>query len=175
MKYSAFTQSKRFIWIWKFVVDISDHHINISSRDRLIFNMGIPILVRRHIYIETGPWPRHGLDWDGNKVVGDCYKVVRYLEHEGAPCVPTLATSKVCRLPASSVVMTCMTFNSVYQGLDQCTWAGGYFVKSLFNSMLVNKDFLTWLLIGWRLCCQPIRCQVWKPLLTNMDFNMEMS
>ena len=26
------------------------------SRDRLIFNMGIPILVRRHLYIETGPW-----------------------------------------------------------------------------------------------------------------------
>ena len=26
------------------------------SRDRLIFNMGIPILVRRHIYIETAPW-----------------------------------------------------------------------------------------------------------------------
>ena len=25
------------------------------SRDRLIFNMGIPILVRRHIYIETAP------------------------------------------------------------------------------------------------------------------------
>ena len=45
--------------------------------------------------------------------------------------------------------------------------------KSMLNSMLVNKDFLTWLLIGWRLCCQPIRCQVWKSLLTNMDFNME--
>ena len=25
------------------------------SRDRLIFNMGIPILVRRHLYIETAP------------------------------------------------------------------------------------------------------------------------
>ena len=44
--------------------------------------------------------------------------------------------------------------------------------KSMLNSMLVNKDFLTWLLIGWQLCCQPIRCQVWKSLLTNMDFNM---
>ena len=40
--------------------------------------------------------------------------------------------------------------------------------------MLVNKDFLTWLLIGWRLCYQPIRCQFWKSLLTNMDFIMEM-
>ena len=27
-----------------------------DSHDRLIFNMGIPILVRRHLYIETVPW-----------------------------------------------------------------------------------------------------------------------
>ena len=26
------------------------------SQDRLIFNMGIPILVRRHFYIEKAPW-----------------------------------------------------------------------------------------------------------------------
>ena len=26
------------------------------SWDRLIFNMGIPILVRRHLYMETDPW-----------------------------------------------------------------------------------------------------------------------
>ena len=25
-------------------------------RDHLIFNMGIPVLVRRHLYIETAPW-----------------------------------------------------------------------------------------------------------------------
>ena len=37
----------------------------------------------------------------------------------------------------------------------------------MLNSMLVNKDFLTWLLIVWRLCCQPIRCNVWKSLLTH--------
>ena len=41
--------------------------------------------------------------------------------------------------------------------------------------MLVNKDFLTWLLIGWQLCCQPIRCQVWKSLLINMDFDIEIT
>ena len=29
------------------------------SRDRLIFNMGIPILVRRHLFIETAPWCAH--------------------------------------------------------------------------------------------------------------------
>ena len=56
-----------------------------------------------------------------------------------------------------------------------CSGLGVTKQKSMLNSMLVDKDFLTWLLIGWRLCCQPIRCQVWKFLLTNMDFNMEIS
>ena len=28
------------------------------SRNRLIFNMGIPMLVRRHLYIGTAPWPQ---------------------------------------------------------------------------------------------------------------------
>ena len=40
-------------------------------------------------------------------------------------------------------------------------------------SLKINQ--WTWLLIGWRLCCQPIRCQVWKYVLTNMGFNMEIS
>ena len=35
-----------------------------------------------------------------------------------------------------------------------------------------KKDFLTWLLIGWQLRCQPIRYQVWISLLTNLDFDM---
>ena len=48
-------------------------------------------------------------------------------------------------------------------------------VKSMLNYVLVTKDFLTWLLVGWRLGSQPIRCQVWKYLLTNMDFNMVFS
>ena len=43
------------------------------------------------------------------------------------------------------------------------------------KSEFVNKNLLTWLLIGWLLWYQPIRCQVWKYLLTNMDFNMEIS
>ena len=33
----------------------------IRQRDRLIFNMGIPLLVKRHLYIEMAPgWGRHG-------------------------------------------------------------------------------------------------------------------
>ena len=46
--------------------------------------------------------------------------------------------------------------------------------KSMLNSMLANKDFLTWLLIGWRLCCQPIRCQVWISLPINMEFDINI-
>ena len=53
--------------------------------------------------------------------------------------------------------------------------ASGLRKKSMLKSMLVNKNFLTWLLIGWRLCFQPIRRQVRKFLLTTMAFNMEIS
>ena len=38
------------------------------------------------------------------------------------------------------------------------------------KSLLVNKDFLTWLLIGWQLCCQPIKSFVWKFLINNTNF-----
>ena len=45
--------------------------------------------------------------------------------------------------------------------------------KSKINSMSVDRKFQRWLLISWRLCCQPIRSQVWKVLLINTGFNME--
>ena len=40
-----------------------------------------------------------------------------------------------------------------------------------------KQGSLTGLLIGWRLCSQPIKCQVWKSLLINMDLltNMDIS
>ena len=40
----------------------------------------------------------------------------------------------------------------------------------MIRSMLIINKFLISLLIGWRVCCQPIRCQVWKSVSTNMDF-----
>ena len=43
------------------------------------------------------------------------------------------------------------------------------------KTMLVNKDFQTWFLIGWQLCGQLVRNPVRKDLLTNMDFNKEIS
>ena len=50
--------------------------------------------------------------------------------------------------------------------------------NSCFGYILVNKDFLTWLLIGWQQSCQPIKSQVLKFLLmfyrNYMDFNMEI-
>ena len=43
----------------------------------------------------------------------------------------------------------------------------------MLQSVQFNKNFQTWLLIGWQLCYQPIRCHVRKSLLTNMDFDMD--
>ena len=44
---------------------------------------------------------------------------------------------------------------------------------SMLKSLLVNKDFQTWHLIGWQHSRQPIRSHVRKSLLTNMEFNMD--
>ena len=38
-----------------------------------------------------------------------------------------------------------------------------YWEKSMLKSMLFDKDFLTWLLIGWQPSCQPIRTHVRNP------------
>ena len=47
-------------------------------------------------------------------------------------------------------------------------------VNPFHQSLLVDGHFLTWLLIGWRLCCQPIRSHIRKLLLANLrDFNRE--
>ena len=48
-------------------------------------------------------------------------------------------------------------------------------IKIMLKSMLVDKDFLTWLPNGWQRCCQPIRRQIRKSLLTNMDFKIDNS
>ena len=56
-----------------------------------------------------------------------------------------------------------------------------YKLKSMLNSMLVNKDFLTWLLTGWQLCCcstdvNQSDARFWKSMLTiNMNFKIEVS
>ena len=46
--------------------------------------------------------------------------------------------------------------------------------NSMIKSMIVIMDFLMWFLIGWQLCWQPIRRQVWKSLIVIMDFIMEL-
>ena len=43
--------------------------------------------------------------------------------------------------------------------------------NSLLKSMLFTRDNLTCHLIGWQLCCQSIRSQVWK-LMNILDFIM---
>ena len=43
----------------------------------------------------------------------------------------------------------------------------------LSTSILVYKNFETWLVIGWQVCCQPVRnSQVWKFLFNNLDLKM---
>ena len=42
-----------------------------------------------------------------------------------------------------------IVYNYTFRDLDY--W------KSKLSSILVNKDFLTWLLIGWQVCHQPIK------------------
>ena len=56
---------------------------------------------------------------------------------------------------------------SNYLYTESTTW--------LVIGLLVDNNFLTWLLIGWRLSRQPIRGQVWNFLLINVDFSMEIS
>ena len=41
--------------------------------------------------------------------------------------------------------------------------------------MLVDRDFLTWILIGWQLPARQSEAMFEKCLLTNMDFNMEIA
>ena len=41
--------------------------------------------------------------------------------------------------------------------------------------MLVNTDFQTWYLIDRQLSRQPIGSHVWKSVLTNMDFKMDLT
>ena len=39
----------------------------------------------------------------------------------------------------------------------------------------IQRGFRTWIRIGWRLCWQPIRSQVWNLLSINIDVNMAIS
>ena len=68
----------------------------------------------------------------------------------------------------------CRHCNGILLALDKASVnPGPGFLNNIQNTRY--EDHLTWLLIGWRLCCQPIGCQVWKSLLTNMYFNMDIS
>ena len=46
---------------------------------------------------------------------------------------------------------------------------------SMSKSMLINKDFQTWHLIGWQHSRQPIRSHARKSLLTTMEFNIDFT
>ena len=66
-------------------------------------------------------------------------------------------TSKQCKQHSN----TSTRFNMFW-------YVRGLFKKSMWKNMLVKKDFLAWFLVGWGLCYQPVKIQVWNSLLTNM-------
>ena len=46
---------------------------------------------------------------------------------------------------------------------------------SMLKSISVDKNFQTWLLIGWKHSGQPVRSYVRKYVLTTMDINIDFS
>ena len=56
----------------------------------------------------------------------------------------------------------------------QFTRSPNYWGISVLKFMLIDKGYITRLLIGWWLCSQPIICQFGKYLLTNIDLDMEI-
>ena len=58
---------------------------------------------------------------------------------------------------------TCVTLGQHYEEI------------CMLKSMVVNKYFQTWHLIGWQHSRQPIRSHVRKSLLTSMEFNMDFT
>ena len=66
--------------------------------------------------------------------------------------------------------MDCKAHYSVHVFISTTWWLSAR-LWYLQGPVFVTKDFLTWLLIGCQLWCQPIRNQVWK-FLTTMNPNM---
>ena len=89
----------------------------------------------------------HGLRWSGLIKVGP-----------GHRC-PTKQSGHITR-----VIHMMGICNLSPRGLD-------YWMKSMLKSILLNKDVQN----VASDCCQEIRCQLWKSMLTNMDIGMEIS
>ena len=45
----------------------------------------------------------------------------------------------------------------------------------MLKPMSVNKNFQTWLVIGWQHRRQPIKSHIRKSLLINMEFDMDFT
>ena len=77
--------------IWRcYLTSIENPIVEIRwSYDRLISTMGFPILVRKHLYIESGPWTfMNGINrWLGDSMWSDAEKrfyAISYLVDHGA-------------------------------------------------------------------------------------------
>ena len=110
-----------------------------------------------------------------------CMKVVVFgLDLSSFCCKEYIATYQRKHHSYNHKILNCYVFYQICHishCFDQLLNMRGldYKVKSMLNSMLVNKDFLTWLLIGWQLCCYSTAvnqsdARFWKSLLTNMNF-----
>ena len=72
----------------------------------------------------------------------------------------------------ASVPLCCLMFWLVTRKFSSLHLRGlGSLRIPMLKSMLVNKDFQTWHLIGWLHSRQPIRSHVRKSLLTKIRFN----
>ena len=74
------------------------------SWDRLIFDMAIIILVRRHLYIETAPWSRHRC----------CTKAITLLGHNGGKLVIILQVSVHHTFPWWSLPEKVMAWTCIF-------------------------------------------------------------
>ena len=79
-----------------------------------------------------------------------CIIVLQFCTEHGSITAMICAKSRFgnCDVSGQTRFEVKISFGRISQ-IAQGPWAGGYSVKSMLNSMLVYKDFLTWLLIGW--------------------------
>ena len=72
------------------------------SSDRLIFTMGFPILVRRHLYIESGPWLQH----DPYNMICNTILEIWKIEQALPPQQPSYSSLSLVRSGASILSFT---------------------------------------------------------------------
>ena len=138
------------------------------SYDRLISTMGFPILVRWHLYIESGPWsviPEHASANDMAPILATSHKQAQYGLHRQMYIKHTLSTYSlwVWCWTVSNVIRSCQSvflfivyssWNTLYwyrlHGMRFCVYVFYqsfivYILCLLFNSVYL-WTFMPWYL-----------------------------